>query len=170
MYIYFIQKTEGGLVKIGTSANPTQRLVAMQRVNPDQLCIRGVALGSHAAEKRLHQRFDHLQVRDEWFKVNSEIEELLGKLPTWESVQAGGHCPRITSRSDTIRILYMAGFTMQEIGDHFDITRQRVQQIIQWSAQRQISHEKNKDKRPNKSVAEYLDQNADQFKDILDGE
>lgn len=170
MYIYFIQKTEGGPVKIGTSANPTQRLVAMQRVNPDPLCLRAVALGSHAAEKRLHQKFDHLHVRDEWFKVTCEIEELLSKLPSWEEVQAGATCPRVTSRKDTIRILYMAGFTMQEIGDHFDISRQRVQQITQWGSQRQSSHEKNKDKRPNKTVAEYLDQNADQFKDILDGE
>lgn len=167
MYIYFIQKKEGGPVKIGTSVNPEQRLVELQHSSPDILCIVAVARGAHAAEKRLHERFEHTRIHSEWFAPSGEMADLLSRLPSWEEFKAGAAVPRITSRRDTIRVLFETGYSLQDIGDHYQLTRQRIHQITRWNMKREMKHKKNK---PSCSIAEYLEQHSSEFKDVLDGE
>lgn len=67
---YFIQPIEGGLIKIGSSKNPYQRLKTLQSHSPVPLEI---ILMVDEPEVDLHHRFTQYQDHNEWYKPSEEI-------------------------------------------------------------------------------------------------
>src|SRR5438552_3907269 len=70
--IYFIQGEITKLIKIGYTKSRKElwgRFYIMQIGSPDKLNVLGVIVGgTRRKEKELHKRFEHLNIRGEWFK------------------------------------------------------------------------------------------------------
>ena len=73
MYLYAIQDSTSGYVKLGYSANPEQRLRELQTGNSGALRLVHVARiredRARPVEQQLHRELKHLQVRGEWFDL-----------------------------------------------------------------------------------------------------
>ena len=73
MYLYAIQDSTSGYVKLGYSANPEQRLRELQTGSSAALCIIHTARiredRARPVEQQLHRELKHLQVRGEWFNL-----------------------------------------------------------------------------------------------------
>lgn len=167
MYIYFIQKEKGGPVKIGSAANPVQRLAAIQGMNPDPLCLLGVAAGGIGAERRVHESFAESRLHGEWFEPSARLLTLIGKLPSWEDVEAGTKCPRIASRTDSYRMLFAAGFSAQSIADYYGVSRQAVHSVAHQYAAYKDRDRRRPDSPPASTVGEYLIDHPGLFSDEL---
>lgn len=71
--IYFIQRPDNKLIKIGTTIRLSERLKALCAEAGDDLVVLAVADGSFDQERALHQRFGHLRVFGEWFEPGSDL-------------------------------------------------------------------------------------------------
>jgi hypothetical protein len=69
--IYFIRR--GDEIKIGFSTNPRARLSDLQVANAESLTLIGVMVGPPQLEDDLHQRFDALHIRGEWFRAEPSL-------------------------------------------------------------------------------------------------
>lgn len=76
-YVYFIQATESGAIKIGISWNPLKRLLDVQNGHHEPLLLIGQFPGTIADERALHAEFAHLRLSGEWFRCD---ESLLAKI------------------------------------------------------------------------------------------
>ena len=74
--IYFI-RAENGLVKIGKSNNPKNRLKTLQVGSPVKLKIIKVISGGINIEKLLHNYFKCIRKNGEWFRPDYELKEFL---------------------------------------------------------------------------------------------
>jgi hypothetical protein len=74
-FIYFIQATSGGPVKIGWTRGPIgARLDQLQCGNPETLRVIGsVENASLRDERDLHARFSAIRLRGEWFRASPEL-------------------------------------------------------------------------------------------------
>lgn len=77
--IYFIKSPTLNCVKIGVSRNPLQRLKSLQAAVAEPLELLGTHKGSHTAELKLHDKFKHLRVNNEWFKLTDEIARYIAE-------------------------------------------------------------------------------------------
>lgn len=68
-FVYFIQQGDDGPVKIGTAADPLERLRQLQPGNPVPLTIRYVVPGDHPVERALHRHFADFRLTGEWFDM-----------------------------------------------------------------------------------------------------
>lgn len=67
-HIYFIQATQGGLIKIGSANDPWERLRNVQACCPIPLRLIGMIWeGGRFQEKQLHLQFAELCHHGEWF-------------------------------------------------------------------------------------------------------
>jgi len=77
-YVYFVRNAEG-LVKIGKSNDPVQRIKALQTGNPkplETICILHVA-EAHRSEAWFHKFYEHKNVNLEWYALDdNDIERL----------------------------------------------------------------------------------------------
>jgi hypothetical protein len=74
--IYFIQSGDSEFVKIGYCAGEARaRLGQLQVGNPLPLRLVSVKEGGKNIEALLHDRFEHLRVRGEWFKWDAELRD-----------------------------------------------------------------------------------------------
>lgn len=69
--VYFIQCDKA--VKIGVSFNPKQRFGLLQVGSPHEMVLLGAIDGDKETEKELHEKFDHLHLRGEWFDAHHEL-------------------------------------------------------------------------------------------------
>lgn len=80
MYLYFIKVEGFDLVKIGYAADPEKRLRMLQTGCPFvlyvilQLRCLDAPYTARDVEKRMHSKFEHLQLRGEWFMLTEELE------------------------------------------------------------------------------------------------
>lgn len=74
-WVYFIQSTQGGPVKIGYSANPVGRLSTLQTAHAHPLKIIGRMVGGLAVERSLHTLFaaDRVRPDGEWFRPSAAL-------------------------------------------------------------------------------------------------
>lgn len=79
-YVYFIQGLCGGAIKIGYSKNPTSRLKELQTGYPDTLTILYMLRGSGQVENFLHNKFEHLRLKGEWFKPDKDLIKYINEL------------------------------------------------------------------------------------------
>lgn len=66
-FIYYIQGSDGGPVKIGRATNPYQRLGEIQVGNPDVLVVRQLLLGWAEGERSRQNEWSRALVRGEWY-------------------------------------------------------------------------------------------------------
>lgn len=76
---YFIGG-DHGLIKIGYSYNPHERLKALQLGSPVDLRVLATAPGGAARERAYHDQFAEARVRGEWFSRTPEIEAEIARL------------------------------------------------------------------------------------------
>jgi len=84
--VYFIGNRERGVVKIGKSNKPNQRLGGLQSANAEPLTVLAKLFfkTEHAAwtaESELHAKYRHLQIRGEWFRLDSDLEREIQSIP-----------------------------------------------------------------------------------------
>ena len=91
MYIYFIgaNSVEGNLeaIKIGKANNPSERLSQIQsstHLNLELMGCRKYKSSEDAlnAEKYYHEKFGHIRIRGEWFKVSNELVKVINSIET----------------------------------------------------------------------------------------
>jgi hypothetical protein len=88
--VYFVGCPAVDAVKIGvTSIRVYERLNGMQVNCPLELKLLAAVEGGCALEKELHQRFAHLRIRGEWFRLAGEISAHIALLPKPEKPQRG---------------------------------------------------------------------------------
>ena len=73
---YFIAEPDTGLVKIGRAYDVAQRLGSLQVGNPRPLMI---LLVVEDRESDVHQKFNHLRVRGEWFRRDAEMDAYIAE-------------------------------------------------------------------------------------------
>lgn len=78
-HCYFIGGDEG-LIKIGFSYNPQERLKSLQLGSPITLRVLATAPGGAARERAYHEQFAAMRVRGEWFERTPEIEFEIARL------------------------------------------------------------------------------------------
>ena len=59
-YVYFLERHLGGLIKIGYSKRPVERM-AIHRLAFGRMNLLGIMPGGRKEEKRVHSKFSHLQ-------------------------------------------------------------------------------------------------------------
>lgn len=76
VWTYFIQHPKTGLIKIGKSMRPEDRLIQLECGAGAKLKLLGSVVGDK--EKELHEKFAHLRQRGEWFEDrNGAISKLV---------------------------------------------------------------------------------------------
>lgn len=78
-FVYFIQGSTGGAIKIGYAKNVEARLKTLQTGYPDTLVILCAVPASPTNEKYLHEKFKYHKLHGEWFKPVPEIMEFVKK-------------------------------------------------------------------------------------------
>ena len=71
--VYFIRAERSGLIKIGSAANPQERLRSLQTGSPEPLSIVGVKPGGERLERALHAKFADFRSHGEWFHPSDEL-------------------------------------------------------------------------------------------------
>lgn len=86
-YVYCIEAVGTGLVKIGSSTNPTKRLAQLQSISPVPLRIKYVTHGGELRERELHRRLAGYRRHGEWFEACREVARAMAEAPpaNWES-------------------------------------------------------------------------------------
>lgn len=75
--IYFVQRLDGGPIKIGTTIRLSVRLKQLEATCGHPLKVLGIVDGSFADERALHQRFDYSCVGGEWFQPGPKLLEFI---------------------------------------------------------------------------------------------
>ena len=88
-YVYFIQGECGGAIKIGFSQNPKSRLKSIQTGMPDLLKLLAVIPGDEKLEKELHNEFNDLRLRGEWFRPDDRLLSRINKLKVMNGTKWG---------------------------------------------------------------------------------
>lgn len=79
--IYFIVNKDFTKCKIGESQDVDKRLKQHQTGNPDKLVIYRVLQNIPVSfEKEIHERFSHLRLEGEWFKMTEELKNYIDYL------------------------------------------------------------------------------------------
>lgn len=77
-FVYFIEATTSGLIKIGSASNPVGRLAALQTGSPERLRLLGTEPGGAARERELHSIFAADRSHGEWFHPSEALLNLIG--------------------------------------------------------------------------------------------
>jgi hypothetical protein len=77
LFVYFAYSPEMDLIKIGLTKNVESRAKALQRGVPYTVKILKSFRGSFYHEQYLHAKFEHLRIKNEWFKNDTEIISFL---------------------------------------------------------------------------------------------
>ena len=75
-FIYFLQTTDKGPIKIGLTRNIERRLKQAQTFNHEEIKLIGHMLGHQRLETELLSRFSLFHIRGEWFSYNDELNNL----------------------------------------------------------------------------------------------
>ena len=77
MAVYFIRNPITRSIKIGFSIDPDRRIKDLQTASESELIIEAVLPGTLSTEQYLHQRWEHLHVRGEWYKSDPDLEDFV---------------------------------------------------------------------------------------------
>lgn len=152
--VYFMRRADGvGPVKIGCTKFPVQRLAAQQLWSPEPLEIVASAEGSFKDEARLHREYADYRLHGEWFEASRPVLALLARVNATGVLPS----PSVDDKWERMGALYRSGNTLQEIGDEFGVTRERVRQILRKSGVPTMGHRGSKNyKVTREQVAEIL--------------
>ena len=172
-FVYFIQSLEGGPVKIGFALRPDRRLASLQIDNPQEMCIRAVALGGSVAERLLHNHFAEHRIRGEWFSPVPELVGLMAKLPSWEAVAGGAYCPEIVNtEARVLHELHLMGYSLEDCAEVCSFTKQHVSNILFTYRDRHYSYDEREEMRksrppkPDEPIRDAFDRLSDKHTSI----
>ena len=77
--IYFAKSNRTMRIKIGKSMRLRQRLKQLEVLHGEQLDVLGIMDGYTKEERELHRKFDHLNVRHEWFLPEPELLSFIAR-------------------------------------------------------------------------------------------
>lgn len=109
--IYFLKN--GDAVKIGYAASPSLRTDYLQTGSPYRMEVLGAIEGGYEDENALHQRFAHLRISGEWFRLDKEMIFFLADILNPD------RCVRIEDGHD-LQSLTMTGAPEAEVQIHDD--------------------------------------------------
>ena len=75
-FIYFLQLTDKGPIKVGLTRNIERRLRQAQTFNHQEVKLIGHMLGNQRLETKLFHRFAQYHIRGEWFLHSDDLENL----------------------------------------------------------------------------------------------
>jgi hypothetical protein len=83
-FVYLVRAELTGLVKIGATKNPFERVRNLQTGSPDRLnLVATIEFPSlhhaYAAEQKLHKRFSKYRVHGEWFKPDQTLDKFIAQ-------------------------------------------------------------------------------------------
>jgi hypothetical protein len=140
-FIYFARITgEAGPIKIGCSSYPNGRCKQLGSDLAASIEIMATAPGDYLLERNLHLKFAGNRVNgparhdrtapvpgsSEWFAPTPELLALIATARRAGKIEL----PIEECRERAIAARYRAGETLQQIGDDYGITRERVRQIL----------------------------------------
>lgn len=102
-FVYFVRAPDA--VKIGWSMDPRRRFDELQVGSPVALKLAGAIRGSEEDEKALHECFEHLRQRGEWFRVDPALTGAIAFL-IWREQRAGVVLPNKRRRRAVLRALF----------------------------------------------------------------
>lgn len=149
--VYFARAADGtGPIKIGCSAYPRDRAKQIGFDMKRRMALLVEAPGTFEDERRLHQQFDSIREMPtnlpdrpypiggikEWFSATDELLALV------EQVKATGIIPppKGPPREVVMARRYRAGKTLQQIGDEFGLSRERVRQLLRQHGVPSLGH------------------------------
>ena len=142
-WVYFCRSDSDGRVRIGCTETIAIRLQSLRSHCSGKIQLIGLRRGGYEVEAAYHDRFVAARVYGEWF---NPIHELLIEAALWpvpknlsriaqdkqENLKqlSRTHFTNRHRRANEMAVLYKAGHTLQEIGHRYDLTRERVRQIM----------------------------------------
>lgn len=85
--VYFIRFPPSEMIKVGVTVDLTQRMRTFRTVAVPE--ILAVTPGGYLLERELHQRFDHLRTRGEFFSPDPELLALIDSINEGTFVDTG---------------------------------------------------------------------------------
>lgn len=81
-WVYFIQASADGPIKIGYSASPRDRLAGLQTAHPHNLYLRAKIPGGLEVERAMHRLFakDRIHTAREWFHPSAELTAFIAEI------------------------------------------------------------------------------------------
>lgn len=79
-YIYFFQAVESGLIKIGFSMRPRERLLELERQTSRTLKLLYQHQGTMALERVYHNSFKEFEVSPEWYRPETKLINFVSTL------------------------------------------------------------------------------------------
>lgn len=79
MSVYFMQASDGGPVKIGSSKNIEQRRKQLESDYKRSLVILRIVEGGRKEEQAIHEQFSHLSLGNELFQPGPDLMEFIGR-------------------------------------------------------------------------------------------
>lgn len=78
--IYFAEAKDLNLIKIGYSKDPEKRLILLNSNSPVKIKLLKSVKGEKIYEWKIHQKFNNLRVKGEWFKNCKELTDFINKI------------------------------------------------------------------------------------------
>lgn len=82
-FVYAVQATESGRIKIGIAGDPMKRLMKLQVGSPERLELLGAAPGGRRLEIRLHAELHRDRLHGEWFAMSDHVALVVSNLLGW---------------------------------------------------------------------------------------
>ena len=81
-FVYFIQEGSEGLIKIGKSSSPKDRIRNLKTGNTSgfKFNFLGMIDGDISTESRIHKKFSDIRVTGEWFSPTNELTSFIRKV------------------------------------------------------------------------------------------
>ena len=109
VFTYLMEDTRNGLIKIGKSKNPERREKTLQSEAPS-VELRIAVPTENNFEQELHNLFDHLRRRGEWFELTSaDTKDVI------ERLLANGDATRAITSHDWLGAVFLGAFVEQRI-------------------------------------------------------
>lgn len=127
MSVYFLRREDGiGPIKIGCSSYPKVRAAQIASDLKAPVVILATAPGTFRDEARLHRQFAEWRLDGEWFAPSKDV------LAALKYIRDHGKLPPVPEddRDMAMAGRYLSGETLQQIANDYDITRERVRQLL----------------------------------------
>lgn len=86
--IYFLQCDDDGPIKIGaTQVSVQSRIKEMRKYSPHEIKWIGATVGDFRKEGRIKRRFEHLNIRSEWFRPGDDLLAFIDQHPVPDDVE-----------------------------------------------------------------------------------
>lgn len=72
-FVYFVADKQRGVVKIGFSVEPMDRMATLQIGSPNKLEMLAAVKGTIQTERQFHRRFAQHRVNGEWFRLTGDL-------------------------------------------------------------------------------------------------